>query len=330
MCLYPKFLINKKYTSTKKNGGIIPPIKDERTKYIPVGCGNCIECRKQKANSWKTRLMEEIKTTKNGIFITLTFSDEAYCQLHKEIKPTEKETEFDIDNRLATLAVRKFLERHRKKYRKPLRHWLITELGHNGTENIHLHGIIFTELPLKEIQDLWGYGYTWPNDTTQTPNYVNERTINYIIKYVTKVDKEHTLFKPKILTSKGIGSNYLNTTNAKTNQYRGEKTKEYYTTRTGTKITLPTYYKNKLYSEEEREQLWLNKLDKETRYVLGNEFDISKTSEIFEQAVEQARKRNQEFGYGTDEITLEEEQYQRQQRRLKQLTRITKAQKKDK
>ena len=27
----------------------IPPIKDERVKYVPIGCQECIECRKQKA-----------------------------------------------------------------------------------------------------------------------------------------------------------------------------------------------------------------------------------------------------------------------------------------
>ena len=53
MCLFPKLIINKKYTITKKNGGIIPEMKDERVKYVPVGCGKCIECLKKKQENGK-------------------------------------------------------------------------------------------------------------------------------------------------------------------------------------------------------------------------------------------------------------------------------------
>ena len=61
MCLYPKLIYNKKYTANKKNGGKIPPVSDERTRYVPVGCGKCIECMKQKKREWQVRLLEEIK-----------------------------------------------------------------------------------------------------------------------------------------------------------------------------------------------------------------------------------------------------------------------------
>ena len=51
MCLYPKLIKNKKYMSNKKNGGVIPAVSDERTLFVPVGCGKCIECLKQKSNN---------------------------------------------------------------------------------------------------------------------------------------------------------------------------------------------------------------------------------------------------------------------------------------
>ena len=35
--------------------------------------------------------------------------------------------------------------------------------------------------------------------------YTNEKTINYIMKYITKVDEDHKGFKAVILTSAGIG-----------------------------------------------------------------------------------------------------------------------------
>ena len=58
MCLYPKLISNRKYQTTKKNGGVIPPVNDKRTLLVPVGCGNCMECKQKKAREWKVRLNE--------------------------------------------------------------------------------------------------------------------------------------------------------------------------------------------------------------------------------------------------------------------------------
>ena len=104
--------------------------------------------------------------------------------------------------------------------------------------------------------------------------YVNEQTVNYITKYITKVDLDHKNYNPKILCSKGIGKGYLERPDAQNNKYKAEETKEYYITRTGHKIGLPIYYRNKLYTEEEKEKLWLEKLDKEERYVGGEKVSI--------------------------------------------------------
>ena len=49
MCLYPKLIKNKKYVPNKKNKGKVPTPPDERVLWVPVGCGKCIECMKQKA-----------------------------------------------------------------------------------------------------------------------------------------------------------------------------------------------------------------------------------------------------------------------------------------
>lgn len=298
MCLYPKLIYNKKYTSNKKNGGNIPPINDERVKYVPVGCGKCMECIKQKAREWQARLLEDIKTNTNGLFITLTFSNESILELNNEIKDL---TGYNLDNQIATLATRRFLERWRKKYKKSLRHWLITELGHENTEHLHLHGIVWTQ-EKKEIEKMWKYGYVWTG-TEDGTNYVNEKTVNYITKYVTKIDEKHPNYKPKILTSPGIGSNYTNTENAKNNQYKETDTREYYRTRTGHKIALPIYWRNKIYNDEERENLWLQKLDKQIRWVNGEKIHINDNEgeKTYYRILEWHRAKNKRLGYGEDE-----------------------------
>ena len=81
MCLYPRLIKNPKYRVTKKNGGNVPSPSDTRVMYVPIGCGVCFECMKQKANSWKARLLEDLKENTNGKFVTLTFSNEKYTEI---------------------------------------------------------------------------------------------------------------------------------------------------------------------------------------------------------------------------------------------------------
>ncbi len=141
MCLYPRIILNRKYAANKKNKGVIPICKDKRALYVPVGCNNCIECRKQKARQWQVRLTEEVRNRKDGYFVTLTFSEEAIKELGENIELDG----YNLDNEIATKGCRRFLERWRKKYKKSVRHWLVTELGQTKTERIHLHGFIFTD-----------------------------------------------------------------------------------------------------------------------------------------------------------------------------------------
>jgi len=114
MCLYPKLIQNRKYIANKKNGGNIPAVLDNRVLYVPVGCGECMECKKQKSRDWQVRLLEDIRHNKNGIFVTLTLSNESIRELGKDIILEG----YDRDNEIAKIATRRFLERWRKKHKK--------------------------------------------------------------------------------------------------------------------------------------------------------------------------------------------------------------------
>lgn len=317
MCLYPKLINNPKYKANKKNGGIIPAVFDNRVLQVPIGCGNCIECRKKKKREWQIRLYEECEENKNGIFVTLTFSNESIRELGKEINNLDG---YERDNAIASLAVRRFLERWRKKHKKSVRHWLITELGHKGTENLHLHGIIWTD-KREDINNIWKYGFTWiPSEKKK----VGERAVNYIIKYITKVDIKHSQYKPKILCSKGIGRGYLKKPQAKTNIYNRNETKETYTTKKGFKIAMPMYYRNHIYNEEERENLWIQKLDENIRYVCGIEINMNEKNaeERYFKVLETHRKENLYKGYGDNKINWDKRIYERQLRNQQYWRRI--------
>ena len=329
MCLFPKLIQNRKYISNKKNGGIVPVPIDKRVLQVPVGCGKCMECRKQKSRQWQARLENEVKVNDNGKFVTLTFTNESIAKLAEEantekvitgikkvftdkngkirkrynynnIVVKNKITGYDLDNKIAKIAVRSFLERWRKKYGKSLRHWLVTELGHSGTEHLHLHGIVWTNESLDDLEKIWSYGYVWKGKGEHLENYVNEKTVRYLVKYVSKDDQQHKEYNPIILASAGIGNQFCESFEARKIKYNGNNTIEYYKTRTGHKIALPIYWRNKLFSEEEREKLWLQKLDKQERWILGERIDISQGEQDYYEVLDWYRAKNKRLGYGDD------------------------------
>lgn len=261
MCLYPKLILNRKYLPNKKNGGTPPKCPDERLRYVTAACGKCYECRKQKSRAWLVRMQEELRHDNNAIFVTLTFEDKWYQTISKKYS-------IKGDNNIATIAMRLWLERIRKKTGKSIKHWCITELGGNATERIHIHGILWGENIASITQETWNYGFIYIG------KYVSEKTINYITKYMYKKDEKHPNFTGKVLCSSGIGKKYLNRADSINNKYKGENTKEYYKLKNGAKLNLPIYYRNKIYTEKERELLWIQKLNKGEVYVMGVKLNI--------------------------------------------------------
>jgi len=314
MCLYPKLIKNKKYTPNRKNNYNAPQYTDERTLYVPIGCGKCIECMKQKKRNWQVRLLEEIKADRIAKFVTLTFTNEAVEELKKLIIVKSLIWENDV----ATLAVRRFLERWRKQYKTSVKHFLITELGHKGTERIHLHGIIWTDKDEFYIWQKWEYGMIWCG------SYVNEKTMNYIVKYINKLDNDHKGYVPKILCSPAIGKNYINRTDSKRNAYNSGRTNECYRTTDGSKINLPIYYRNKIYTEDERERLWLEKLDKQERFVCGEKVSVKRNEEEYLKLLDHYRRKNKRLGYGDDSKEWKKEGYVKQMNELKYQTNFVK------
>ena len=87
MCLYTKYIKNKKYQPNKKNNFKTPVCKDRRLLLVPAKCGRCIECRKARKREWVIRLNEEIKNNPDkATFWTLTISNEEYEKLKSDSK----------------------------------------------------------------------------------------------------------------------------------------------------------------------------------------------------------------------------------------------------
>ena len=258
MCLYPTYIKNPKYKPNKKNNGKPPICKDRRLFYIPVKCGCCIECRKEKQREWRVRLEEELRTN-FGYFTTLTISPDGI----REIESITKLKWEENPNEIATKAIRLFLERVRKDTGKSIKHWCVTELGEKK-DRIHLHGIIFGQKSAALIRKHWKYGFVFIG------GYCNSRSVNYMTKYMLKVDIKHPEFKQIVLASKGIGAGYLNRLDYlwQKQNYKNINVATY-TFRNGTKMAMPKYYKNKIFTEKEREKMWINNLNRGILWIYG-------------------------------------------------------------
>jgi len=319
MCLYSKVLKNPKYGYSKKNRGIVPVLKDERVGYIAGGCGRCMECLKQKGNGWRVRLMEDIKDYSGAKFVTLTFSEEGLEELRRAVNNGGRKLDgYDLENASAVLGVRRFTKRWIKSEGKSPRHWLVTELGEkNG--RIHLHGIIYGDGDL--IEQKWAqYGFV------HIGKFVTDISINYITKYITKVDLKHKGYTPKICTSAGIGKGYVERNKVK-HEFKGDSTRTDYRLRNGSKLGLPRYWREKLWTEDEREMLWIVMLDKEVRYIDGVKLEkkYDKEDEWETELRKIGQMRSSRLGYGDDKKNWNSRSYRNDRQRLNKREKVNKS-----
>ena len=93
-----------------------------------------------------------------------------------------------------------------------------------------------------------------------------------------KINENCPAFEGKVFCSQGIGRGYEKSTNARRNRYQGERTIETYKAENGRELPMPKYYHDKIYSEEEREKLWIIKQERGYRYIGGEKCSIGQTS----------------------------------------------------
>lgn len=332
MCVKPKLIRNPKYRMNKKNGGKIPPVRDRRQLWTMTPCGQCYICRKKKAREWQMRLTEDFKVNKIAKVILLTFNTESLQKLAKECKGLKG---YELDNQICRIAVKRFRERWRKRYRRSIRHWLITELGTKSTEHVHMHGLVWEEHydrktnkiikhKLKgkfteEIERAWQYGFVgWGKKDWQTGkwiNYINERTPAYFTKYVTKKDELHKEYKQIILSSAGIGASYLDSIKAKDNVYRGKDTNQLYQMDNGGVIAMPEYFRRKIYTDDEREYLQGWNLDTGRMFIGKTEVRKDIGDDKIYGLQKALQEKNARLGFGDGRKNYERKMFENSRRR---------------
>ncbi len=215
------------------------PIKS-RDKIIPVPCGKCYPCKMRRVNSWVFRLIQQEKVEQSAHFITLTYDND-----HVPITDNKYMT---IDKRDVQLFMKRLRKAHVKKYGKEhrIKYYLCGEYG-SKTKRPHYHAVMFnvdTEL----IDKAWHMG-------SSHYGHVTGASISYTLKYMAKATRipEHSNDdrQPEFaLMSKRLGSNYLS---PKIKEYHQQDIeRNFVVLEGGIKLPMPRYYRDKIFTEEQR------------------------------------------------------------------------------
>lgn len=216
--------------------------------YLDVPCGHCFSCQKSQNNQYRIRLLYEVRRypPNSCLFITLTFDDDNLSRFADDYNK----------------AVRLFLDRCRKRFGFQLRHWIIGEFG-SLKGRLHYHGILFNvpsvffdSFDLNHpgnnflLASLWSYGFVFVG-------YVNDKTCSYITKYLTKSINGDKV-RPRVITSKGIGSNYFDSLESKLHRLSFDSYQPFLFLN-GYKQALPRYYYDKIFTKFDRDNMVLNR-----------------------------------------------------------------------
>lgn len=234
----------------------------KRWKVVP--CGKCKACRRRKQASWSFRLLQEMQRSTSAAFLTMTYADHELA--YGERYPTLVKRELQL-----------FKKRLRKAQSKltndKIKYYSVGEYSPEGRPHYHsimfnLHPTLMLDGPLSKI---WTHGHVRVDDC-------NIRTIQYCTKYVMKSSVQPLNGKERefAMMSKRLGDNFLTPQMIK---YYKENQIPYIVWKDGQKMTMPRYYKERIFTEEE-----LRKFGKEAlREVKPKLLDTTKVHEINEE-----------------------------------------------
>lgn len=229
---------------------------------ISYPCNRCVKCKKRRVNDWVTRLSYEEKFSFTSYFVTLTYDESQVpyvVQKDGKVRLTlVKGHLMDFFKRL-----RKYQISTRKIY-----YYAVGEYG-SKTNRPHYHAIILNcdsqNLVIRAWSNYMG------NDSENKPIYkqigqihfgdVRPDSIAYTAKYIDKPKRipqyEGDIREKEFsIMSKGIGKNYV--LDEKMVRYHKQNIDNPYITRDGYKVSIPRYYKDRIFDEKEKEQIALS------------------------------------------------------------------------
>lgn len=228
--------------------------KDEKNSAgLALPCGRCPECLKSRTSAWSFRLRQEEKRSTSAHFVTLTYdthhvpiTSNGYMSLRKS----------DLQNFFKRL--RKLHFKHDGNYDRKIKYYACGEYGDTKARP-HYHIILFNSTT-DIIEQAWSLkGYRLGEIHIGT---VSEASVGYTLKYICKESRvpQHRNDDrlPEFpLMSKRLGDNYL-TDAIRTYHHADLENRMYIPIENNQKIAMPRYYKQKLYTDEQRQQIGEN------------------------------------------------------------------------
>lgn len=241
-----------------------------KNKGVTVPCGKCPKCIARKTSAWSFRLMQQEKISQSADFITLTYdtkyipiTDSGYLNLNKH-------------------DLQCFFKRLRKlQYGNSvsdIKYYAVGEYG-DQTKRPHYHCILFNA-KLELINQAWNKGHIYYGK-------VSGASVGYTLKYMSKIRRKNgdgtDRQKEFALMSKGLGIAYL--TEIMCNWHAKDLLNRMYcTTKDGVKISMPRYYKDKLYFDMEKAAI------AEAYAIISNEKQLIKLSKQTSKEVQNEKK----------------------------------------
>jgi len=311
-------------------------------KQTLIPCGKCPTCRARRVSEWSFRLMQELKTSTSAHFITLKYNDTNI--------PISKNGYHTLSKKDLQLFFKRLRKHNDKRVKaKPIRYFAAGEYG-GKIGRPHYHIILFNARP-QEIARAWTqnrivYTATWYKRARPlgencrvkevrnayalghvhygSEKGVTEAACGYTLKYCLKPKQEWTYYdddtQPEFLhMSKGIGLSYLTTTMV--NYHRADLNNRMYCNLTdGKKISMPRYYKDKIYTQKERDQISAASRNKMAEDILSQLYKLS--AKEYRQEQHQKVQRTIAAEAKQNKLTIKHYNHDKKTKRTRRLTNV--------
>lgn len=218
-----------------------------KEQQITVPCGKCPPCRSRRSAGWAFRMMQEQKVSDTSFMLTLTYNSDHI--------PITKNGYRSLCKRDVQLFIKRLRKEHGKNkfgLSKPIRYYACGEYG-TESKRPHYHLLIYNCHP-DEFVSSWKIGNKEIGSIHVAP--LNMATIQYAFKYLQKAptvgkherDDRQREFQ---LFSKGLGANYLSKAMVAWHKAKIAE-RMHIPIEDGKKISMPRYYKEKIYDEFEK------------------------------------------------------------------------------
>lgn len=209
---------------------------------VPVPCGKCPNCKRNRVNHWVFRLMKQSEIEEHAHFVTLTY-DTRYVP----ISPNGYMT-------LRKKDVQDYMKRLRKLEPGQLKYYFVGEYG-SKNKRPHYHAIVFGVSDSENFFRAWHIG---DNPLGQVHvGTVSNDSVAYTMKYIDKpaFERKHARddrAREFSLMSKKMGVNYI--TDQIRAYHNADVTRNYVTLKGGVRVSMPRYYREKIYDEQQRKK----------------------------------------------------------------------------